>query len=83
MRAALRAFGRVFPGNDYFVAILAVPDRDAVTPPQLPADTPVLDIIHPVQENLGEAIRHKVDLALAHRFSCHFCQAVHLYEPLR
>ena len=40
--------------DDHLAAILAVPDRDAVSPPQLAADAPVTDVFHPVQVDLGE-----------------------------
>jgi hypothetical protein len=32
---------------DSRVADFAVPDRDAVPPPDLPGHTPVLDVVHP------------------------------------
>ncbi len=83
MRSAFRTFSWVFPRHDHFAAILAIPHRDSVPPPQLPADAPVLDVIHPTQENFREAIRHKCNLSLAHRFRCHCGQAIHVHKPLR
>ena len=38
------------------MAVGAVPGRDAVAPPQLAADVPVVDVLHPVEEDLLEAL---------------------------
>ena len=42
--------------GDRHVAVGAVPDRDAVPPPELAADAPVADVLHPVEVDLGEAL---------------------------
>src|SRR5260221_5737300 len=39
-----------------------VPDRNLVTPPKLPADTPVADVLDPVLKTLDPALRSKPDL---------------------
>ncbi len=39
--------GNGLKGNDHLSAILAIPGRDPVAPPDLPGDAPVADIIHP------------------------------------
>ena len=38
-------------------AVVAVPDRNAVAPPELAADAPVADVLQPVQVDAGPAIR--------------------------
>ena len=43
--------------------ILSVPDRDAVSPPELTADAPVLDVLHPVGVGLAPACRAEGDVA--------------------
>ena len=55
--------------DDDPVAVLvgAVPDGDAVAPPELAADAPVADVLHPVQVDALEALRHELDAALLHR----------------
>ena len=47
------------------VRALAIPDRNALAPPELPADAPVLDVVEPVQVNLGPALRVEFDQAVA------------------
>ena len=63
---ALRAAGRILAQNHHLAAVLAVPDRDAMAPPQLTADAPVADVLHPVHVLLGEALGHKLGLAAGH-----------------
>ncbi len=41
-----------FAAADEDVTVLVVPGRDPVSPPELSADTPVLDIVHPVKVGL-------------------------------
>ena len=66
-RAALRTGRRVFDRRDD-LATFAVPHRDLVTPPELAADTPVTDVIHPVQVHLLESLRDDADVPLADSF---------------
>ena len=40
---AFGAFCRVNPADNHFTTILAIPHRDPVTPPELPADAPILN----------------------------------------
>ena len=63
-------------------AVIAVPCRDLVAPPQLAADAPVAGVLHPVHIVLGEALGHKLDLALLHALDGRLCQRLHLDEPL-
>ena len=79
---ALRTFMDVRAGDDHLTAILTVPHRDAVSPPELTADAPVLDVFQPVIVNLREVIRDDFDLTGADRFQRGFRQAFHLHEPL-
>src|SRR4029077_2876727 len=80
--AALRAFLRRAGGqrsavNDGYSRISrrrdatagTVPDRDAMTPPELPRDTPIADICQPVGENLALIVGHDADLLLFNRRS--------------
>ena len=63
-------------------AVVAVPSRDLMTPPQLAADAPVTGVLHPVHIVLGKALGHKLDLALLHALDGRLCQRLHLDEPL-
>ena len=49
------------------MAVRAVPGRDSMAPPQLPADVPVTDLGQPVLPNLDEAFRKDLGPALAGR----------------
>jgi hypothetical protein len=45
--------------RDIDVAALVVPRGNAMAPPQLPADAPVLDLVHPLEVFLRPALRHE------------------------
>src|SRR5687768_7914752 len=65
------------------MSIRTIPDRDAVPPPQLPADAPILDILEPVEIDLLETFRHNFDTSIAYCVECRAGKRVHLHEPLR
>ena len=53
-------------GRDYFVA--EYPNRDAMAPPKLPADAPILDVLEPMLVNLFPTLGTKTNRSpLAHR----------------
>ena len=60
--------------KDIIAAVVAVPCRDLMAPPQLTADAPVAGVLHPVQIVLGEALGHELDLALFHALDGGLCQ---------
>ena len=74
--------GGILAADGHLAAIVAVPDRDAVPPPQLAADAPILDVLQPVVIDLGEAFRHDLDAAIPHRCQGGFGQRLDLDEPL-
>ena len=80
--AALGAYLRHLLGYDYFTAVIAVICGNPVSPPQLTADTPVADIIRPVEIVLLHTFGDQLDLAIFYSFSCGFDQFIHLNEPL-
>mmetsp|Transcript_29964 Transcript_29964/g.66341 ORF Transcript_29964/g.66341 Transcript_29964/m.66341 type:complete len:200 (-) Transcript_29964:1398-1997(-) len=59
-----------------------VPHGDAVTPPQLPADAPVLDVLQPVVVDLLKPVRDEADVALLHRLQGGGGQGGHAHKPL-
>ena len=69
-------------GYDELAAFLARPSRNAVPPPQLSGNTPILDVFHPVKIDFGKPFRYKLYLSAAYRFDCRLCQGFHGYEPL-
>mmetsp|Transcript_29965 Transcript_29965/g.66349 ORF Transcript_29965/g.66349 Transcript_29965/m.66349 type:complete len:205 (-) Transcript_29965:1398-2012(-) len=56
--------------------------RDAVAPPQLPADAPVLDVLQPVVVDLLKPVRDEADVALLHRLQGGGGQGGHAHKPL-
>ncbi len=61
--------------------VLVIPHRDLVAPPELAADAPVLEVLHPVGVGLGPALGAELDLAGCHRVGG-FLDAGILEEPL-
>ena len=53
-----------------------------MTPPQLTADTPVMQILHPVQIHLIETLRYKAEVAVLQSIDSGSSQFVHGYKPL-
>jgi hypothetical protein len=81
LRAAGGTLGRVFARHGH-VTIGAIPDRDAMSPPQLTADTPILDVLKPVEVGLLEAFRHDLDASVFHRVETGIGKRLDLHEPL-
>src|SRR6266536_4013128 len=79
--AARRALGRVFTCHSH-VTVRAIPDRDAMAPPQLPTDAPILDVLEPVEVGLLETFRHDSDTSIFHGSKSSMCQRLDLDEPL-
>ena len=50
--------------SDVDAAGIVVPGGDAVSPPDLPADAPVLDVAHPLVVGVLPVVRHELDAAL-------------------
>ena len=74
MGATLPTGSRVVVDYRDPLAVPAVPDRDAVTPPELPADAPVLNVLHPVVVDLREMLRDDSCLTISHGIESRFCQ---------
>ena len=53
-----------------------------MSPPQLTADTPVLDVFHPMTIGILKLRRIELDVVLHHRFQSDLCEVFHLQEPL-
>ena len=79
---AVLALGGVLPADGHLAAVGAVPHGDLMTPPQLAADAPVVDVLHPVQIGLGEAVGDELGLPLLHHPDGLLSQRLHLDEPL-
>src|SRR5271165_98481 len=81
--AALQAFGGRLARDNDLVAVLAVPRRNAVSPPQLTRDTPIVNIAHPLEVRLGVVFGNKLDGAVLHDFDGAVGQRLDLHKPLR
>ena len=64
------------------VAVVVIPCRDAVTPPQLTGDTPVLNIAHPGEVHVFVLLRHELNVAVFNGFDCWLGQHVRAHVPL-
>lgn len=73
-------FGFVAANVD--LAGLVVPRRDAVAPPQLAADAPVLDVTHPGEVHVLVLLGHELDAAIFHGSDGRFCQRLGGNVPL-
>ena len=62
----LRGITQVCLGQAILVEALAVPDRDAVAPPELTADAPIPDVLEPVQVNFAPTLGVEADMTIAH-----------------
>ena len=49
-----------------------------MAPPELAADAPVLDVLHPVAVGILELRRVKTDLVIHHRIEGGLSEAIHL-----
>ena len=56
--------------------------RDAMPPPELATDAPILHVLHPVAIGVLELRRVETDLVVHHRIECRLSQTVHFQEPL-
>ncbi len=60
-----------------------MPRGNAMSPPQLPRDAPVVNVAHPLEVRLGVHLGHELDLALLDGFDGAVGQRLNLHEPLR
>ena len=76
-----RSGGFFHPHID-FTGFVIIPRRDPVAPPDLPGNTPVLNVFHPVEIGLAPAFRIEFDLTGLHRFDGRLGKFLHIAEPL-
>ena len=62
--AALRTDFRHLLCHDNLTAVVTVVSRDPVSPPELSGNTPVLDVIRPVEINLIKSFGNEFCLAV-------------------
>ena len=81
--AALFALRRILAADVDVAALITVPRRDLMAPPELAGDAPVVDVFHPVDIDLREPLRHELDRPVLHDADGLLGQRRHLHEPLR
>ena len=65
-----------------FPAFVTVIGGYPVSPPQLPGNTPVADVVCPVKVSLVHTFGYQADISIFHTFHSRFYQLVHFHEPL-
>src|SRR5436189_3237502 len=82
-RAAAFSAGRGYLAahHDLHTAITE-PGWDTMAPPQLTRDTPVVDVVHPLEVPFLKTVRDKLDPATLDSFDCRFRQRRNVQEPL-
>ena len=81
-RAAIRAFVWRFLRNNHLAACVAVIGRDAMSPPELPRDAPIANVVHPVEICLFKPFGNELHLAVSHRFDGRRGKRLHIHKPL-
>src|SRR5579862_2824719 len=62
--------------------MVASPCGNAMPPPQLARDAPIVDVVHPVEINLSVIFRNDGDLAAFDGLDCFLRERLNFYEPL-
>jgi hypothetical protein len=78
MGASLRLVGV----NCNLATFFTVPHRDSMPPPQLTADAPIADILHPVKIDFGEMLRDDGYLPFLYSLDGRFGQGFGMDKPL-
>ena len=80
--AALRADRGIGLVYDDFAAVRAIPCGNLVTPPQLSGNTPIADVVHPIEIYLFKAFGDKGDLFVFDDLYSRLCKRLHFHKPL-
>ena len=80
--SALEALFRSALGDLHMPAFFAVVSGNAMSPPKLTGNAPILDVFHPIKVDFGKTIGDKFGFFLAHGLNCGFGERLHLDEPL-
>ena len=80
--SAFRALLRHFSCNNHLTALITVISRDSVSPPELTRNTPVTDVLQPVQVSLVKTCRNKLKISVVQSLDGSFCHFIHFYKPL-
>src|SRR5208282_1774425 len=78
---SLRCGAGLIAGN-VDIALLVIPRRYPMAPPELAADAPVLQVVHPVKIGLVPMARHEADPAALDGLDCRAGERRHAHVPL-
>src|SRR5215471_8736086 len=81
-RFAFWAFVHVCSRNRHRAAVVAVPCRNAMPPPQLSRDAPVANVVHPFVIGFRPVGRNELNATLLDRRNSGIGQWFYFYEPL-
>ena len=76
------AFGYIFYRNGHLTAVFTIPHRNSVPPPQLPRNTPIADIFHPMTVGVFPFLRIEHEFAFFPRGKRFVCKRLHFDKPL-
>src|SRR5580698_7510395 len=80
--AAMAACCRSFFRHCDLLACPAMPCRNAMPPPELARDAPVVNVPHPLEVGFCVLFRREPDIALLDGSDGFICEGLNLYEPL-
>src|SRR5580692_8043937 len=78
----MRGAGLRLVARDVPASLGVVPGRYAMSPPQLPADAPILDLVHPFEIDPGPVVRNEADVSLLDGADGGSRQRLDVDEPL-
>src|SRR5260370_9741002 len=78
----MRANGYILTAHCHLTAVITIPYRDTMSPPELARDWPVMNIFQPVHVNFVEAFRYNLHQAILDLPHCSRCDWCHFAEPL-
>src|SRR5215216_7719716 len=66
------------------MSVRTIPDGNAVSPPQLAADAPILDArsVQPVEIDFFESLGHDLDAAISYSLKRSLCKGINGHKPL-
>ena len=80
--SALRTLLGCCCGHNNLTAFITVVCGNSVAPPELSGNTPVLDVVCPVEICFFHTFGNKLNLAFLYSLNCGLDKLIHLNEPL-
>ena len=80
--ATFGAFAWIFSCHHKFPAVCTIIGWNPVSPPKLPGNTPVPNVICPVKIDFVHTLWQQRDITILHCFHCRLNQLIHFNKPL-